>query len=112
MCCLNKSNVAAQGQPPGTATSSTTATSSSKKSTKKAAKSAKKHARKPAAAEPMPANREALPDKSRLLQKVAKNWAGMALGWGCIYEVLASAVLNNWKVLDWLEVGMRGCPEC
>jgi hypothetical protein len=91
-----------QGPPPGAPTS--TASCSSKKSAKKAAKSAKRQPKQPAPKRAF-AGGKILPEDSRiLLQEAAGNWANMVLGSGLMHPALASALLDDWKVLDMLEV--------
>jgi hypothetical protein len=97
-----------QRQPPASTSSSTAAASSSKKSAKKAAKSAKRVAK---GAQQLP------PSFTQLMLRdfpdALIGWVDVALTFAERHCLIGSALLLEWKLLDWLEVGStRVCKAC
>jgi hypothetical protein len=97
-CCL-------QTPSPGAPTSSTATStaSSSKKSAKKAAKSAKKQPPK-VQQQLSPAELRTAASALDRLQVRALEWAGTVLHFATHYSTLRATLLDNWLLLDWMEV--------
>jgi hypothetical protein len=79
------------------------ATSSSKKSSKKAAKSTKKAAKQPLSASSI--DTAAMTCAQIRFQNTTRAWAAIVLSLSLRgHDVLKAAVLDSWRLLDWLEV--------